>query len=224
MINGPAPAKPAAALSLSPARRRVLAWLREAAEPATVARCADALELHENTARNHLEALADDGLARRSRKESKGRGRPSTLYAADADGSMDPGVREYAALASALARIIADTSDDPQHDADRAGVLWGCQLAGGRRPATRAEAREEVVGILADLGFDPRADEPVTNVALTRCPLLEVARENTGVVCGVHRGLVRGALDQMGHGDQQVELFPFAEAGACRLLLAADSP
>ncbi len=211
-------------MSLSPARQRVLEWLRMAGDPMTVSSCAAALDLHENTARNHLEALADDGLAHRSRKRSTGRGRPSTIYTADADGSMDPGVREYAALASALARIIADTSDDPQRDADRAGVLWGCQLAGGRRPASRVQARGEVVAILADLGFDPRADEPVINVALTRCPLLDVARENTGVVCGVHLGLVRGALDRMGHGDQHVELLPFAEPGACRLLLAADSP
>jgi predicted ArsR family transcriptional regulator len=187
-----------------------------------VARCAAALDLHENTARNHLEALADDGLANRSRKEANGRGRPSTLYAADAERSPDPAVREYAALASALARIIAETSDDMQRDADRAGALWGSQLAGGRRPQTRLQARGEIVDILSDLGFAPRANEPVTNVALTRCPLLDVARENTMVVCGVHRGLVRGALDQMGHGDQGAELFPFAEPGACRLLLAAD--
>lgn len=220
MINGPAPAKPAVALSLSPARQRVLAWLQETGEPTTVARCAAALDLHENTARNHLEALADDGLANRSRKKANGRGRPSTLYAASADASSESGVREYASLASALARIIAETSNNTARDADRAGALWGCQLAGGRQPETRLQARGEVVDILADLGFAPRANQPVTNVALTRCPLLDVARENTTVVCGVHLGLVRGALDQMGHGDQSAELVPFAEPGACRLLLA----
>ena len=215
VINGPAPAKPVVSLGLSPARQRVLEWLRMAQDPVTVSQCAATLDLHENTARNHLEALADDGLAVRSKQPSQGRGRPRTLYR----GMADPRNREYAALAAALARIIVTTSDDPQRDARDAGEIWGAQLSGDRLPDSAREARTEVVKILDDLGFEPRPEGHLHSVALTRCPLLDVARQNTDVVCCVHLGLVQGALEQMGHPNPDVQLFPFAEPGACRLHL-----
>ncbi len=49
------------------------------------------------------------------------------------------------------------------------------------------EARREVLGVLADLGFDP-ADSRDEVVLLSRCPLLDVARRYPEVVCQVHRG------------------------------------
>src|SRR5699024_4063743 len=61
---------------------------------------------------------------------------------------------------------------------------------------------------------------------LTRCPLLEAAHEYPDIVCGVHLGLVRGALDVFGDAETESEIDPFSEPGACRLRLqgsAADT-
>jgi predicted ArsR family transcriptional regulator len=54
---------------------------------------------------------------------------------------------------------------------------------------------------------------------LTQCPLLDAARTHPDVVCGVHLGIVRGALQEWGTSLGEVELLPFSEPGACRLLM-----
>lgn len=105
------------------------------------------------------------------------------------------------------------------------------------------DAREKTLALLADLGFDPTtpgsapgetsestpgtadtndADsaDPV-HVRLRRCPLLSAAQRYPDIVCGVHLGMVRGALDVFGGKTAEAELEPFAEPGACRLHLSA---
>jgi predicted ArsR family transcriptional regulator len=69
------------------------------------------------------------------------------------------------------------------------------------------------------VGFCPEADERATTARLTRCPLLETAKEYPDVVCGVHLGIVRGALEEYGADDTHTDLEPFSEPGACRLEL-----
>ncbi|WP_024287553.1 metalloregulator ArsR/SmtB family transcription factor [Cellulomonas sp. KRMCY2] len=49
-----------------------------------------------------------------------------------------------------------------------------------------------------DLGFEPEADIGALQVHLRRCPFIELARERTEVVCGVHLGLARGVLAHQG--------------------------
>jgi predicted ArsR family transcriptional regulator len=91
-------------------------------------------------------------------------------------------------------------------------------------------AAAETVTLLDELGFAP---EPVgadaspsveapterRSYRLTRCPLLEAAHEHPDIVCGVHLGLVRGALEVFGDPAAESELEPFSEPGACRLHL-----
>lgn len=221
MINGPAPSERASTVGLSAARARVLEYLEAQPEAVTSAQVAADLDLHGNTARLHLEGLVGAGLATRSKQASEGRGRPAMLYRADVMSQADPRVRDYAQLASALATVIADTSPDPTLTARAAGAGWGASLAEGRKPATPRKARREVVAVLTELGFDPATDAQGTSVALRRCPLLDVARKHTSVVCQVHLGLVQGAMHEMGHDAPDADLFPFAEPGACRLFLAA---
>ncbi len=204
---------------MSAARGRVLEYLEAQPEPMTVSQVADGLGLHENTARTHLEGLVSAGLAARSKREATGRGRPSMLYRADVWVQTDPRVRDYAHLASALARVISQSSPDPLGEARMAGATWGSEMAVGRLPQTPRQARREVVGLLAELGFDPKSDDNASSVALRRCPLLDVARSNTDIVCQVHLGLVQGAMHEMGYDAPHATLLPFAEPGACRLNL-----
>ena len=67
-------------LFLSPQRWRVLVALHDSGSACTVAQIAALLGLHANTARTHLDALVDAGLARRQRVPPHGRGRPASSY------------------------------------------------------------------------------------------------------------------------------------------------
>ena len=255
---------------LSTARARILDVLIDQPEPCTVAALSELIRQHPNTIREHLDILIYDRLVRRTRADVQGRGRPAWLYSAAPDAGSEPGSREYAALASALAGQIARTSRQPQADAIEAGRMWGRDLvrqsrtandqssetgaaetvpkkgtpprsasgprnasaprsASGRRNASGPRsasassdvmARREVIDLLKELGFAPSADTRARVVKLHRCPLLEAAHQHPEVVCGVHLGIVRGALEELGNDPERTEntaLQPFSEPGACRL-------
>lgn len=222
---GPAPAAARHGRVMSPSRAALLETLRAQARPTTLAALAHSAGLHENTVREHLDALLGDGLAVRSPAEPSGRGRPAWLYEAT---DADPQERsENAGLVAALAHAIHHGSPAPVDDAVAAGREWGQYLARQRGAApqqTPASSRREVVRLFEDLGFAPETDARATSVRLTRCPLLEAAHRYPDVVCGVHRGLTQAALEEYGADSDGVVLLPFAEPGACRLHLTASQP
>ncbi|MFC5996507.1 helix-turn-helix transcriptional regulator [Pseudonocardia hispaniensis] len=226
---GPRPAHPTdRPPALSAARRTVLGALDGQPEPVSLAALAAVTGLHANTLREHLGALTEAGLVRRERAAASGRGRPAWLYSAVSGKELPTGVSEYAGLASALAEAIERTSDSPRDGvvaAVAAGRTWGRQLATDTpldpaRPG-HAGARRQVVRLLDQLGFAPRPDARDAIVKLTRCPLLEAAHRHPEIVCGVHLGIIRGALDVYGGDTDRVELLAFHEPGACRLDLMA---
>ncbi len=188
-------------------------------EPVGIAALAARTGLHENTVREHLDGLAAAGLADRERAVPDGRGRPAWLWRA-----IDPpATSEYAGLAAALARTLQATSPDPVATATRAGVEWGHELAASQ-PDVGGDAPERALQLLDGFGFGPEpgpATRRQQTVRLTRCPLLQVARQHPDVVCAIHRGLVEGALEEYGDPRTEVDLVPFAEPGACLLHLRA---
>ena len=214
---GPRAGTGARPLSATPAA--IVAMLREQPEPLTQAAVARATGLHANTVREHLDNLVRRGLVSRTRAEPEGRGRPAWLYALTA---VEPETSEYAGLAAALAAAIARSSTAPREDATAAGEDWGHDLARNRGATAMApeDARDRVVELLDDLGFEARREPGQPgSVRLTRCPLLEAAHRHPEVVCGVHLGIVRGALEEYGADPTGSDLTPFAEPGACRLVL-----
>jgi predicted ArsR family transcriptional regulator len=225
---GPRPAsRRDAAPRLSASRAELLERLHSLAEPISLAGLTAATGLHSNTVREHLDALVHQGLVRRYRAAPRGRGRPAWLYEA-VDVEPTAGSTDYAGLATTLAAAIHRSSSSPRADAVAAGMDWGRDLArdrgsrdrGSRPGGSDSEPRRRVVALLADLGFAPEAEDERSDVLLTRCPLLEAASRHTDVVCGVHLGIVRGALAEFGAGSIGSDLVPFAEPGACVLRLS----
>ena len=230
---------------LSTARAVIFDVLIDQPEPCTVAALSAKIGQHPNTIREHLDGLRDARLVVRTRAAAEGRGRPAWLYSAAPEAGSESGVREYAALASVLAAHIARTSSHPGTDAIEAGRMWGRDLVRQSRrgkgaqdeagitdgssseapPAVAAApsavaARRELVAMLDELGFAPTADARAAVIKLHRCPMLEAAHQQPEVVCGVHLGIVRGALKELGLGPDRTEntaLQPFSEPGACRL-------
>jgi predicted ArsR family transcriptional regulator len=208
-------------VALSGQRLRVLDYVRTHS-PVRVADAAAGLDLHPNTAREHLEALVGLGLVECAAAPTSGRGRPAAVYRASA---ADPAVaaRDYADLATALAGHLARTSAHPERDARLAGVEWGRELVDHRTP-TGGDSQQSVLDALDRLGFAPDAEPDVPGerrgIALRRCPLLSTARRYPAVVCQVHLGIVEGILERLGAPTGPgLDLVPFAEPGACRLFL-----
>lgn len=206
---------------MSRARGVVLEALRSRPGSTPLRVLAEVTGLHVNTLRGHLEALEQQRLVERTTAPPSGRGRPPSTYRA-----VEPVLgSEYAGLASTLAAAIHHASRRPRAAAIEAGTTWGRDLASEHgRPARADEtgARRAVVALLDRLGFAPRTDRSNTTVRLTRCPLLEAARRHPDVVCGVHLGIVRGALEEYGATGVGSELHPFSDPGACRLQLLGD--
>ena len=212
-------------------RVQTLKVFREQRSPLGVADVAERVGLHPNTVRLHLDQLVEAGLATRAREKPSRPGRPRLVYSATPAASSERvpvGDRDgYRLLAEILTTQLEETSRGPAEAATEAGRAWGRDLA---RSATTppgsdaADATEYMVGLLDDLGFDPRVtdpdDETGQDIELHRCPFLQVAENHSQVVCGVHLGLMQGALTKLGGPVQATQLEPFVAPGLCLTRLA----
>jgi predicted ArsR family transcriptional regulator len=175
------------------------------------------------------------------------RGRPAKHYRAAAPASGPAGYAGLAgALAAELALLAPDPQHAGQ-EAGRnwARQTLGARPA----PVSAADARRRVLAELEDLGFaveaarahggdgtaEASAGEGASGTAeaggteeasageetvrLVACPLLSAARDQPGVVCSVHAGLVGESLRLLGHPGLSSRLEPFAEPGACLLTI-----
>jgi predicted ArsR family transcriptional regulator len=202
-------------------RVRMLHLVRQSAAGLTAAEVAAATGLHASTVRAHLEQLAESGLLTRTRHSGGGPGRPAWRYRAVA-GPPDPGDSPHRQLAAALISHLARTDDDPHAAGICAGRDWGRTLAGPLRPAPPVDG---MLRVLDRLGFTPRVVErnrdEATVVHLTSCPFLSLAQAHPDVVCGVHQGVIGGALGAFGGSTAGAVLEPFAAPGMCVLRLPA---
>lgn len=204
-------------------RSRLLAVLRQASGPMGVRELADAVDLHPNTTREHLDQLVASGLVTREASQPSGRGRPALRYVAEPITSEeDP--RAYRALASVLAKELA-LRPDVDVAATSAGERWGHAIAHGRAPAlSTADAVDRLVDVLDEAGFAPdHPAGPDQPIRLRRCPFAPLAREQGDVVCAVHLGLMRGALRELGAPLDAASLEPFVEPTLCLAHLGARS-
>lgn len=203
----------------SPSRERVLKFVEAAGEPVDLASIARRCEIHENTARAHLEALVADGYLVRAAGQSTGRGRPPWLWSAPRRVA-----NPYAGLARALARQVVAGSREPVTDAISAGREWGRALARDYviEPREDAEVATAVGGVLDAMGFDPQPADSSGRISLHACPILEAAEEYPQVVCNVHLGIIRGVLQELGQDELDTSLIPFKSPGCCELQLGAD--
>ncbi len=216
---------PDAGSVLGQSRARVLDLLRAAGSPLSVHEIADRTGLHPNTARFHLDGLAEAGLATREVQPRATPGRPSIAYRATSGGEA-AGERRYRLLAEMLTSLITATMPEPGKAAMLAGREWGAYLTEQPPPYQRpsaGEAVERLTAIMEKLGFGPQAeaDGAQRRLCLRRCPFREVARNHQDVICALHLGLMQGALAKMRAPLTAARLEPFAEPSLCLAYLAA---
>lgn len=200
---------------LSPKQVEVFRELQQRPDGAQVAQLAEALGMHANTVRGHLDELMSAGVVDRRVAPSPGRGRPSHIYTARVP-RTDKASRAFIGLIE----VFADTLDGGDTTAAKAmGRKWAAKVNAKHHTNLRMDldtAEQCTAQVLREMGFDPvqRPDTSVGSVrelGLNACPFITAQGERPEpVICAMHEGF----LDE-GIGDVQVELRPHDRPGQC---------
>ena len=190
--------------------------------PLATADIARTLTLHANTVRPHLERMRELGLLEQRVDSRGGVGRPQHLYSLASDApSLGLEPRVMPLVARMLLRVASEagvTGDD----AVDVGREQGHDSARSWRGAAPGHA---LIGELTRLGFDPEiadGDDCLT-IGFMHCPFRDLAEANPALVCGLHRGLIEGFVDEL--GDAQVLAFrSLLDRDGCQVDIDALSP
>ncbi|GAA0821789.1 helix-turn-helix domain-containing protein [Streptosporangium amethystogenes subsp. fukuiense] len=196
-------------------RGLILTMLRESTSPLGIGDIAARLDVHPNTVRFHLDALAETGQVERVHVAPTGPGRPPLVFRARPGMDLG-GPRNYRLLAEILVGDLA-ADPDPAARATEAGRAWGGFLVDRPAALSREEAVRELVRLLDDLGFAPEerpAGDP-RQIGLRHCPFVELVETQAAVICPLHLGLMRGAMAALGAQVTVDRLVPFAEPDLC---------
>jgi len=196
--------------------------LARAARPLATADVADALGLHPNTVRPHLERLREVGLLDVTTEVRTGVGRPQHLYAL-ASGAPSLGLQapSFPRLARLLLRL-AVTAGASGDDAAEVGREQGRLDAAAQADA--ASCLEALVSQLDVMGFDPVVsgsdDGDTALVAFAHCPYRELAEAHPDLVCSLHRGMVEGLVEEFG-SDEVDDFHTLVHRTPCQVTLVS---
>lgn len=220
---------PEGSLLDSAVRRQIVDELsNEAGRALTAAEFADILGLHTSTARFHLDQLVS-ARALTSAYERRGVGRPRKVYLlaerAEPTGA-ERDLQSLRLLTGLLTEAFSTRVGDRPLTPEEAGEAWAhdhVQPGPGVEPATTPGEWLSKIGGLTDVlttwGYSPAITTvdhgTQADVRLTHCPFRDLAKENPAVVCGIHRGLIRGTMRRLGESSTDVDLRPFAEGTVC---------
>lgn len=230
-----------AALLASPVRRAIVESLERyqadacGEEPASVggrtaAQLAEELGLHVTTVRFHLDQLELAGLVLSHFTTVFGVGRPRKVYAlAPSSAEPDHTASHLRLLAGLLSASF--TSDLTPEQAGERWVREHVELPTSA-PAATPGAWLTKLGMLIDVlqrwGYTPNLTTTdggrACRIDLVDCPFMDLARANPEVVCGIHRGLVKGAMEQLGERQVEVSLQPFVGPSLCHAHVSTHQP
>lgn len=190
--------------------------------PLATAEIAEALGLHPNTVRPHLERMREVGLLEVTVDARGGVGRPQHRYAPAPDA---PSLGLEPAPLPMLARLVLRLAERAGLGVEDAVAVGASQ---GRVDAEAYDAApsalEALVTELDRLGFDPGVGEGVDHdeavIEFGHCPFRDVAERHPELVCGLHRGLVEGFVEAM--GDARTTRFcTLVDRSPCRVAVAS---
>jgi predicted ArsR family transcriptional regulator len=177
----------------TPLRAQLFDALTNLCRPASTQELAERVGRHHNSVRVQLGRLAAAGLIEQ-RVVVQGRGRPHHVWAIPPE--VAPGGRppeDHRRLSGWLARAMA--SDGSPEAIETIGREIGRELGEG---ANGRPLEDSLLDALAALGFVPRREMNGTlRFVLRNCPYRDAVLENQPAVCGLHRGITRGLLDQL---------------------------
>ncbi|HLF98866.1 MAG TPA: helix-turn-helix domain-containing protein [Acidimicrobiia bacterium] len=180
-----------------PTRYAIYEELARSRQPRSVRELADALDLHPNTVRPHLDQMREVGLVDVDAVHRGTVGRPQHRYSL-APGAPNAGVEPPThTLLAALLATLAERSGASIEDAVATGRTWGTEAV--RRTPSK-ECAPLLLAELDRLGFEPASAQqgPCLDVAFQHCPFKELAEAYPELVCNLHRGIVEGIVGDRG--------------------------
>jgi predicted ArsR family transcriptional regulator len=212
-VRGPRPGPTA---SGGDSRAAVLEFIEAANDVVRVAQIAEAVGLHPNTVRGHLDALLASGRITRVPDQRSTRGRPHWLYSGTASAS----IRELArALDSELDRASAP-------DVARLAAATWAEAGPDVGPVETLEAAvDQATRVLTDFGFEAVRNPVGDEITLRACPYASLVAEHP-VICDIHAGLLTEVLKRTGQpvSLRQLDVFPRPDLCVAHLNRADAAP
>lgn len=218
------------ALNLSPKQRMVLNVVQSFAQGAKVTEVADALQMHVNTARGHLDELVAKGAARVTSAPATGRGRPSLIYSVRVP-KGETIAQEYVSLIAVLAALADAASTGSSESAGSAatadaaslskartiGAEWArTNLSSFRAPSgKREEFLTTLLQLARDMGFDPTTSPD--RITLNACPFVTENILPTPFICAMHAGFLTEASALGCQEPVGLRLTPLPSPGICTI-------
>ncbi len=197
-------------------RRAVLDALIGAPTPLLVADLVERLGFHHLSVREHLAVLRDAGLVIEEVPPATGPGRPPHTYR-PVPGALDrwTDAGPHAELAAMLLEVVAGRAPrDVGRDVGRRLAAAAAAHPGAAGPApslgpggsapgaaapggSDADPLDRLDAVTRRLGFEPRRlpGDDGLELELHRCPFIDLATANPGVVCELHRGIADGVAE-----------------------------
>jgi predicted ArsR family transcriptional regulator len=213
-----------------PVRRALYQYVVGQPRPVSRDEAAAAIGVARHVAKFNLDKLEEEELldteyARPAGRSGPGAGRPAKLYKRSArEVEVSLPERRYDLVAQVMAEGITQSKekgvsiDAALREAARdAGHALGAQAqrkAGTRR--SRASELRAVEDVLADTGYEPRAE--AGGLSLANCPFHALAKAHTPLVCGINLDLIDSLLRESGARDVRAELSP--SPGRCCVRIA----
>ena len=204
-------------------RTHIIQLLRDAKTPLSAAEVADAVGIHVNTARFHLESLVDAGLASRESETRLQPGRRRILYSGTLPNQTHERAQGYRLLSQFLVAKIATSHPEMGPDMYEVGSQWGKYLTTRPDPSevfTSEQLDQKLVEKLDALWFAPElVHGPQPYLVLHNCPFYDSASRSPSVVCQLHVGMLNGSLEELRSSHRVTEILPRERPHLCRALL-----
>ncbi|UFN44650.1 helix-turn-helix transcriptional regulator [Nocardioides okcheonensis] len=220
-----------------PSRRAIVEAIREHrpgprdpdAGGLTAGQLAERLGLHPTTVRFHTARLEQAGVLTSTTTKAFGVGAPRKVYALVRPAAPDRRADYLLRLLQLMTESFSAGATPQQ-----AGEQWAVRhldlvpSAPAASPGAWLGKVGPIVDVLQDWGYAPdltTADHGRTcRLVLAECPFLDLARATPDVVCGIHEGLLRGALRALGEQEVEVVLEPFVGPALCRAAITTHHP
>ena len=168
--------------------------------PQTVKEVADAVEVHANVARGHLDVLVSAGLATVSFRRNKGGGRPAKVYEA-APVHVEDGPALVSDMLASLIEIAAPAPGTARTIALSTGERLGRRVVGdGEEPDFDRQVQLLQRALAAVSGGVRVVDigEDYVELEDLDCPFKSIAESHPELACSLDKALKEGVMKALG--------------------------